>query len=382
MNVFGCSETIGSTLDRYRGIGPGFDLLRLLLAAAIFFGHAKWVAGTMPIAVEPLTAASVDHPAGAFVGWKRPFYVSLVPMFFALSGFLVIGSAFRLRQVGQFLLFRSLRIFPALSVEVTLSALILGPAFTTYALYEYFTDPDFFRYFGNIIGIVTFVLPGVFADSPVRHVVNMNLWTLPAEFYCYLLTAIGMATGLIYNRKLMTGAFVIVTLVFLALSLLYGFAITPANYPTSVVTYYFFVGCIFYHWKDRIPCSYGWFLAIGALTYVLLLFRSTVFIAPLFLTYVTVFIGTMKLPRIALLRKGDYSYGIYLYGFPITQAVVAAFPGLLGDGWSVVLLAGAITAFFAAASWHLIERPMLDLKKQISRKPVAAPRPLELIEQA
>jgi peptidoglycan/LPS O-acetylase OafA/YrhL len=94
-------------------------------------------------------------------------HLFMVPAFFALSGFLVTGSALRLRATAPFLTFRVLRILPALLVEVTLSALILGALFTTLPLKSYFSDPQFFRYFGNIVGLITFHLPGVFESNCV-----------------------------------------------------------------------------------------------------------------------------------------------------------------------------------------------------------------------
>jgi peptidoglycan/LPS O-acetylase OafA/YrhL len=66
-------------------------------------------------------------------------------MFFALSGFLVTGSAIRTRSVRTFLTFRFLRIFPALATEVTLSAVILGPLLTTLPLKDYVSDHHFWN---------------------------------------------------------------------------------------------------------------------------------------------------------------------------------------------------------------------------------------------
>jgi peptidoglycan/LPS O-acetylase OafA/YrhL len=48
--------------------------------------------------------------------------------------------------------------------------------------------------------------------------------------------------------------------------------------------------------------------------------------------YIVVFVGMLPLPRIYLLQTGDYSYGIYLYGFPIAQALLAVSPSLRGHG--------------------------------------------------
>ena len=98
--------------------------------------HARRLGGGQPLSFSP------SHIVMIF----------MVPAFFALSGFLVTGSALRLRATVPFLTFRFLRILPALFVEVTLSALVLGPLFTRLPLAHYFSDPQFMRYFGNIAG--------------------------------------------------------------------------------------------------------------------------------------------------------------------------------------------------------------------------------------
>ena len=64
----------------------------------------------------------------------------IVPMFFALSGFLVAGSFERSKTLITFLGLRVFRIVPALSVEVFLSAIILGSFFTTNDLRNYLSD--------------------------------------------------------------------------------------------------------------------------------------------------------------------------------------------------------------------------------------------------
>lgn len=371
-------KTFGAILDENRGIGPGFDILRILLAAAIFYGHAKWLAGTgieLPdataVAHAPLdtaTAVVTQDAGGSWFGWKRPLHVALVPMFFALSGFLVMGSAIRLRATSTFLAFRALRIFPALVVEVVLCAIVLGALFTTLPLQQYFSHPQFWRYFGNAAGFITFELPGVFANNPVPDTVNINLWTLPAEFDCYLITAGLMLTRIIYSRNLFTALLAVATTVFFVLHLVTGFTQTPTVFHPYTVTYYFFVGVLFFHWKDRIPFSYPLFLVFGLVSYVCLFLQQTLYVAPLFVAYCTLFIGMMNLPKIKLLSSGDYSYGIYLYGFPISQALVAALPFLRGQGWLTVFVALAVTTVFAVASWHLIEKPALALKKRLPAK--------------
>ena len=62
-------------------------------------------------------------------------------------------------------------------------------------------------------------------------------------------------------------------------------------------------------------------------------------------------------------RCGDYSYGIYIYAWPIQQAVIAAFPQC-----SVPVHIAAsfgTTLLFAVLSWRYIEHPALGLKSKI-----------------
>jgi peptidoglycan/LPS O-acetylase OafA/YrhL len=45
------------------------------------------------------------------------------------------------------------------------------------------------------------------------------------------------------------------------------------------------------------------------------------------LVYALVFVGVSNLYPPSFLRYGDYSYGVYLYGSPIQQAIISVLPG-------------------------------------------------------
>jgi hypothetical protein len=74
----------------------------------------------------------------------------------------------------------------------------------------------------------------------------------------------------------------------------------------------------------------------------------------------------LRIPPIPLIRRGDYSYGIYLYGFPICQAFVAGMPRLIGHPYWLILIAGATTVALAVVSWHFIEHPFSHLNESSS----------------
>lgn len=311
----------------------------------------------------------------------RPGLFALIGVFFALSGFLIAGSALRNPDIRVFFANRALRILPALSVEVTLSALILGPVVTTMALSEYFAHPDFLRYFGNIVGLVYFTLPGVFDGNPWPSVVNGNLWTLPPEFWCYAFMLVLMMGGMLLRLRLLTG---LITFGVLALTLLniydpvfFNIKANSTHFTSWYIVMLFFIGIIFYVNASYIVLHPAMFISCGIGYYTLTMVNQLGPLSGVFLTYCMVYIGMIRFPLFDRAMKSDLSYGIYLYGWPISQAVIFfALPLLVGASNSlkvavifpVVLV---LTCAFAAASWKLIEKPALSLRKLLLRVPSA-----------
>lgn len=348
----------------------GFDILRLVLSLFILFLHVRWLGRT--IAMEPQFVTFHGHGGGLELRTpSKTIAAFAVPMFFSLSGYLVAGSADRTRSAPVFLTYRVLRIIPALGIEVFLSALLLGPIFTTLDLGAYFTNPQFFRYFLNIVGHVTFQLPGVFGSNPVPDRVNVNLWTLPAEFFCYVALVLCMVSGIVYNRLTFTIAFAVGTVLLLVGYFGFGLVLETENCSIVFLVYFFMTGVFFYLWRDRIVMSAALAIFALAMAAVCICVKTLVVFAPPFIVYFTVFVGRLSVPYPTFLRKNDYSYGIYLYGFPITQALIAAFPTLISHSLLLRVLAFGITIGFAAGSWHLVEKRVLRLKDHFGKRHAA-----------
>ncbi|WP_158553204.1 MULTISPECIES: acyltransferase family protein [Mesorhizobium] len=355
-------RTIGSVLDASRGLGAGFDFVRLALATSILAFHSIVVVGRLDLIEQtPL--------------WLTVY--GLVPMFFALSGFLISGSALRL-SLPNFLLNRSLRIVPALAVEITVSALILGPIFTQFSLFDYFTSKDFFQYFLNIIGLIQYDLPGVFLHNESAGIVNLSLWTIPYEILCYAIMAAFIIFGLLKRPKLIIAAFLIYVTIPLVLELI-GLR---DNLPKIADSLFFgrgtlafqcfVLGSLAYVYRHRIPMSATLFGAAVIFAVLIAVVGNTEWRSSGFLnlvmclpfTYITLFVGLCKIPPVPFYSTGDYSYGIYLYGYPIQQAIVASMPA---HGWGANFIAAILTvSCLAAFSWHWIEKPILTLRKNFS----------------
>jgi peptidoglycan/LPS O-acetylase OafA/YrhL len=65
-------------------------------------------------------------------------------------------------------------------------------------------------------------------------------------------------------------------------------------------------------------------------------------------------------------RRGDYSYGLYIYAFPIQQLLVDR--GLARGPVVLFLLSYPLTLGAAMLSWHYLERPALGRKGVMSAR--------------
>ena len=361
-------KTIGAALRENGGSGPGFDALRLTLAFSVLAWHC--------FSITSGDQASPTHG----LGWMIVY--ATVPMFFALSGFLVTPTAARL-TLGRFVLARALRIAPPLMIGTAACVLGLGLAFTTLPPLDYLTHPDTLAYWRTALCDIHYRLPGVFEDTPLPQV-NASLWTIPAEIVCYAALA-----GLIAVRR-------VVWWPAPALGIVVLFGVDQAwsafghswSFPfekqfageSGKLICIFLVGALAWLQRDRIPLSpvlAG--LAAGGLALFAAFGSSALATNPAFvgfasvaLTYLVIWVGMLKAPLPWPLNTGSYSYGLYLYGFPIQQAVVH----LTGTRSPMVVLAWSLPLglLMAFLSWHGIEKPMQDLRRRITRSTRRADR--------
>lgn len=330
-----------------QGKSSGFDYLRLGLALIIVAYHTAVVTGG-EAAQQRVLASGLGHPIRL-----------LLPLFFALSGFLVAGSLQRCANIGVFLGLRALRIFPALAVDTLFCALVLGPIVTTMAVSAYAADPTFHAYFLNILGIIHYELPGVFASNPMTQV-NGQLWTVPFELECYVVLAVLGAVGL-HRRPVLLVAVVAA----LAAAVEYK-ALASAPYLGRLLLLCFLAGVVLHAWRRAVPWSASLAAVALVLSTVLMAIPSTLYLAALPVAYLTVWLGLLNPPKVSLLRTGDYSYGLFLYGFPLQQWLVAEVP-FARVWWGNLLLAWPLALGFAALSWHLFEKRALAQKTHLVR---------------
>ncbi|HLH93512.1 MAG TPA: acyltransferase [Xanthobacteraceae bacterium] len=333
------------------GRSTGFDFLRIFLAVSVLCWHSV------------LSSYGVAQDVQ---GWAGPFRVfpSLVDVtFFALSGFLVAGSLERSRSLAEFSVLRALRLIPALSVQVCLSALILGPIVTIYPLAEYFSQREFHRYWRSILGDIYYTLPGVYVTNPTN-IVNISLWTIPFEIYCYIALGLLALFSLARKPKALILLFAAATVVFPLIHVHRNHGWFWGRIDGLVLVLSFTAGVLLFALREKIVLKPAWAL-FSLISCSILLERPDLgFLAPLPAAYLTVYIGLANPPKNPILMSGDLSYGVYLYAFPIQQLFCWLFP-MHRHWWLNIAFALPVTLTFAALSWTFVERPILTRKKTI-----------------
>mgnify|MGYP001818032965 CR=1 FL=1 len=327
------------------GRDNNLNLIRMVAASAVLVSHA-WPIALGPETIEPLRALT-GHKLGSLSVW----------VFFAISGFLIAMSFERSPSRGRFVRARARRLLPALVVSVLAVAFVLGPIVTTLPVGIYVTEPATWSFIWRniVLAVPQYMLPGVFADQPYTAVVG-SIWTLFYEVLCYIgVFAVGVM-GLLQRTRVMLGLIVLYLLGWLWIEAQPD--VSPRIWAVQNLSLPFVIGTAFYVWRDRIVL-HG--VGVMALFVPVLLLHDTVFydaVLALALSYGVFWLAYVPGGWIrGYNRIGDYSYGIYIYAFPLQGFAVWLMPGQ--GPWENIMLAAPMTLICAMASWHWVEQPAL-----------------------
>ena len=236
---------------------------------------------------------------------------------------------------------------------------VLGPSVTTLPLHTYFSDPQPYSFFAvnsSLLAIRSF-LPGVFETNRYIGVVNGSLWTLPGEIQMYAYVAAMGVLGVLGSRS----RFAIVLGLLVAFAMIAHDRVNMVSLPEFYSFGAFFAaGACCWMYRDHVPVSGPLLFALVSLCFItypgaayLLVFAATTAYFCLWFVYVP---GLQSFSRL-----GDYSYGLYLYGFPMQQLVAWKFPTL--GPWTLLATSFPLALAFGMVSWHLVEKPALKLKQ-------------------
>jgi peptidoglycan/LPS O-acetylase OafA/YrhL len=359
------------------------NFIRLAFCLTVIFSHAITLGG---------------FGSEWILGNRTTIAVPTLYGFFCLSGFLIAGSATR-NPVGRYLWQRFLRIMPGYWGCLVVTAFIIGAIAWTHQTHPpsctiiscYYTlghaGPVAYVYHNFLLGVNQYNIGSTPGGGPVPYFWNNSVWTLLPEVCCYLFLA-GLASLKLLRRRgvvavLACGVWLVEVVIALRgtpnVTHSFGpFVLTP-SLLFGVITLgpAFLAGAVLYLYRDKVPDS-GW-LALGFIVlfvagsglplfgegetrFLHFLPGPTSVMAPA-LAYPLVWLG-IHLPTLfqRVGARNDYSYGVYIYGWPVLQLL-----GMWGvQRWGYpVYAASAVAGSVALAflSWHLIEKRALSLKK-------------------
>jgi peptidoglycan/LPS O-acetylase OafA/YrhL len=326
-----------------------FDLLRLIFAAMVVVYH-------MGVLTQAPSLSWMQQWVSGTFGLQG---------FFVVSGFLVSMSYDRSRSLLSYARKRARRIAPAY-VTVVLGAAVLFVTLSRLPLASYFADPEWRSYVLWNLLLANFTapdLPGVF-EGNYKQAVNGSLWTIKIEvaFYC-MVPVCAYLCGRLGKWRVMF--FLLVA----SLAWRIGFELFARMIDNGFWSKlaiqapgqfaFFIAGTIAYE-RTRLglPPPRLWMALAAAAAYALSNDLVHELVAPLAVGAI-VYWAAITMPYLGRAsRYGDFSYGVYLYHWPVLQTFIAL--GLFAYAPVPAALATFATVFaLAVCSWYLLERRFL-----------------------
>lgn len=248
-----------------------------------------------------------------------------VLMFFALSGFLLVGKL-QSDSLGMFVANRMFRIFPLL-VAVDIGVIGLGYFFANERIGDYLDANSLGLLYNNLFSHgqtgIDGVAIGPVARDGLNRILNLAQWSIFYELRAYLLLVGLWVLGVLSDRRIFN-AFLVAVVLFGSHA---GSLLDWGDPRAYEVTLAFLFG-VFLR-TERLGLSFGHLLAAAAVGLASILLETdrpyfnTVWLFCLCFVTVTVAFGRLPHARWAA-RLPDLTYGVYLLHWPVALLLTHA----------------------------------------------------------
>ncbi len=319
-------------------------VVRWLLAGAVAIGHVFLLTeGFEPLRIHEWTAS----------------YMA-VNGFFVLSGLLIAKSLHMRRDIKAYAMSRALRIYPALIVILLAFVLVFAPLYSSSG--NLFSAENW-SYLARVLVLGDpEAAPAAIFESNRDTAFNGVLWTIRFELIAYIAAGIAFLVGALNGLWRTVALFVLVQGAYIAAPFIVDADAIPAGIMSLLrLSSAFLLGMVLWHWQGaRRP---PWW-SVAGLVGLFALFGGGLFgelLATLALTSLVLRIGLPARSSPRLSAMPDFSYGIYIWHYPIMQAVLVSQPGLGPAGLAVISFPLFLIA--SGVSWYIVEKPALGLKQ-------------------
>ena len=344
------------------GHANNFDVLRFLFASLVVFSHS-YPLGEGHELREPLRKLTGQTTLGGLS----------VYCFFIISGFLIAASWERRKTVGQFLKKRVLRIYPGFIIANAVGVFLVAPMAADSAIGNALVSLQQFAW--DCMRLQGTQLSDTLFSQNHLHAVNGSIWSIAYEFWCYIGVIILGLMPLFHRRSFVLGLFVAslaVAFIFPAYHLEWfggGILGKIFGYPFfwAMLLPNYLAGVVAWRYRDKLVVSdrVAMMSAI-ALAVSIPVANSWSVMFPVCGAYLVLWAAFHPLFRLHGFSKyGDFSYGMYLYAFPIQQLLVMHNSGSMNP-YALFALAWPLSILAGMLSWYVVERPFL--RRARSRK--------------
>lgn len=326
------------------------DVLRLIAAFAVIWGHAySFVPG--PQIPEPIGRLLQFDYAGSLA----------VIFFFFFSGILVTNSWLSNSSPIRFVLARTLRIFPALVLSATFCVLILAPLLVQIPVEAYFSHTEALSKV-LLHPHKDYALPGLFENTPFPST-NGSIWTIRYEIVMYSLLLGAGLCGLFRHKAFASALLGTIVLIFMIYpERIEVLGLSNMNMGGRFPAF-FAAGALFALYKHQIHITAK--LVCGLILLAWICRHGSIFQFVFYPAFLVTLLWLMMTKAVKMVRlPGDFSYGVYVFGWPIQKAMVQLFPAAGVHANQALSMAAALG--LAIVSWYLLEKPCIGLARKLA----------------
>ncbi len=332
-----------------------FDFLRFILAFTVILSHI------------------IDLSHNEAISFLRPYFDSYISVtgFFTISGFLISKSFVRTPDLKDYFKKRANRLLPAY-ITMLLVCIVLLVGMSNLSAATYFTSPELYKYFFCNLVFLNFLqpcLPGVFEHNHLC-TVNGALWTIKVEVTFYLIVPILITLLNKTPRKLLALSAIYIGSIAYKIILEHQFEVTgnkifdTLSHQLPAFMSYFACGIAMHYFGNWLLARKNALFVIALSTFLLEYWLNVEYLRPAALSGIIFFFAFSLKSLNNFGKYGDFSYGIYIYHFPIIQTFIAL--GLFEKYNPWLVSAGIITIvlLLAVISWHVLEKQFLQRRQQ------------------
>jgi len=329
-----------------------FDFLRFLFAFIVVLSH--------------IIDLSQFH---LFLPFKRYFDSHLsVTAFFIISGFLIAGSYIKTNNIKQYFTKRAKRLLPAYIFVIVFSFFFFS-FFSELNFLQYFSSPVLYKYLLANLFFTNFIqpcLPGVF-DNNLLCTINGALWTIKVEVSFYLLLPI----ILLFAYKMKEKVYLYIGLYLFSLFYFYGLGYASLNstkyggifdilqHQIPGFLTYFVSGMVVYEYFEKFTFYKNKLLFLATVVFIIEYYYNLEVFRPIAMSIIIFYFAFGFKIFNNWGKYGDFSYGVYIYHFPIIQLAIALNLFNLFNPFLVALFTIIFVLICAIISWHLLEKKFL-----------------------